>query len=217
MDEKKVRPIRYIAFISAITGTIGRLILSATQNELLDVLFYFTVQSNLMVCLFLGIEVANQRKGKNRRPVFSGAVQGAVLLYILITGIVYNTMLASRFEAQGLSFIIVHINHSLTPLLFLLDWMLYQRKGEMKLKHLGLWLLYPIAYLLFGSIEGAVTGEFRYFFLDFKSHTPQAYALLILGVTAFFIFLGGGILLADRKWYDFQPASSELKNSTKGE
>ncbi|MDC7232361.1 MAG: Pr6Pr family membrane protein [Spirochaetales bacterium] len=176
--------VRLAALCIALLGTFGRIFLSLRGEMGPSVLLYFTVQSNLMVCLFLGMEVSGRRV--SRRP----AVQGGVLMYIIITGLVYNILLASTWSPRGLNLLITTINHTITPLLFLLDWLLSQDFGSYKGVHLLYWLIYPVLYALFGSIEGAVTGEFRYFFMDFINQSPAQYALMMLLVTAVFLFIG---------------------------
>lgn len=180
--------IRITAFCIAMGGTFSRVFISLDGDLGSNVFLYFTVQSNLMVCLFLGIEVLG-------RPItMKPAVQGGVLMYITITGLVYNILLAPGWHPEGIDLIITTINHTITPLLFLLDWVLSQEYGTYRKKHLFYWLIYPVCYAVFASIEGSITGKFRYFFMDFINQSPRQYLLLMLMVILVFLFIGFIIL-----------------------
>ncbi|MBF9016606.1 MULTISPECIES: Pr6Pr family membrane protein [unclassified Oceanispirochaeta] len=180
--------IRITAFIIALGGTFSRIFLSLNGDMGSNVFLYFTVQSNLIVCLYLGIEVLG--RSKPMKP----AVQGGVLMYITITGLVYNILLAPGWHPEGIDLLITTINHTITPLLFLLDWILSQEYGTYRKKHLLYWLIYPLCYALFASIEGALTGDFRYFFMDFINQSTREYLLLMLMVILVFLFIGFVIL-----------------------
>jgi hypothetical protein len=192
--------VRYAAFASALIGTVSRLVISLPGSSNASLLFYFTVQSNIMVCIYLGAEIIHRLlRGPSAPPAFRPAVQGAVLLYILVTGIVYQLLLSGGIESGGYDLVVLNINHGLTPLLFLADWMVSQRRGDYRWAQLPLWLIYPVAYGIFASVEGSITGSFRYFFLDFVNQGITAYLIQIGGVTAFFIALSSLIILFNRR------------------
>ncbi len=191
--------LRVIALLVALVGTISRIIISLPGMGSLSIFFYFTVQSNLMVCAFLSAEtIGKYRRKAGSVRVFHPAVQGGVLLYILVTAIVYNLLLAGGMNARGYDLLVLNINHGITPLLFLLDWLLSQRRGSYRWKHLGYWLVYPIGYAVFASIEGYISGNFRYFFLDFVNQGTEAYLIQIGAVTLFFVLLASLIIIYNR-------------------
>ncbi|MBI9106357.1 MAG: Pr6Pr family membrane protein [Spirochaetales bacterium] len=200
-DMKKISIVNIPVFfriavcLTALFGTIMRIVLSFYINPGIEVFLYFTIQSNIMVCAFLLIELFRDKKKKSPHP----ALQGGIVLYILITGIIYNTMLASGIQAEGINLIILTINHTLTPILFFIDWIISSRKGLLKWKHLLLWLIYPLAYLVAGSIEGAVKGQFRYPFLDFIHQKPAYFSLGLTVVISAFVLVGIFIILMDKK------------------
>lgn len=191
--------LRFLALSLALFGTVTRITLSSSAGFAVDIWLYFTIQSNVMVCAYLLIESI----GLVNRRFFPGGVlpspvQGGILLYILITGIVFNTLLVPLMPIRNFDNFIGHINHTFTPILFFIDWLVNQKKGNYKGRHLWLWIIYPVAYLIFGSIEGIVTGHFRYFFMDFIKQPLGTYFLLIAIVIVFFIGVGGLIVLCDR-------------------
>lgn len=176
--------IRITALCIALGGTLSRIFLSLDGELGSNVFLYFTVQSNMLVCIFLAIELLGRLKPM--KP----AVQGGVLMYIVITGLVYNILLAPGWHPEGIDLIITTINHTITPLLFLLDWILSQEYGTYRIKHLLYWLIYPLCYAVFASIEGSITGKFRYFFMDFINQSLGQYMLIMFVVILVFLFIG---------------------------
>lgn len=183
----------------ALFGTISRIVLSARADMTITVLFYFTVQSNLMVCGLL--TYSNLR----RIPIFKKLkaphplLFGAVAMYIMATGVIYNVLLAASVESSGFNTLILNINHSVTPILYLLVWITDHNDFRYPLKSPLYWIIYPITYAVFASVEGAVTGKFRYFFLDFNNRPLSQYIFLMAVVIIFFIVLGYLLVLVNRK------------------
>jgi len=202
--------IRLTAFTVALAGTGSRIVLSLTGDMGTTVLLFFTVQSNLMVCLYLGIELAGRlrRRGSGESRILPPGLQGAVMLYIAITGLVFNVLIAPGWHPEGVDLLISRINHTVTPLLFLADWFVSQKRGSYGRRHLGFWLLYPIVYGITATIEGNRTGEYRYFFLDYSSLGTGRYLVLMGIVTAAFL-LTGMILLRINNLNPYRRRSGE--------
>ena len=195
------RVIRLVTLSSALFGTSSRLVISALHGGGISTYGYFTIQSNLMVCVFLGIEVIAWMRGReedSRAGTLRHDVHGAIVLYITITALVYNLLLAASIDHSGFGGLILIVNHTITPLLFVADWVMNQRRLPYRFSLIGLWLLYPIAYGVFGSIEGALTGTFRYFFLDFVSTSAGRYVVGLAVVTTMFLIASLAIVGANR-------------------
>jgi hypothetical protein len=52
------------------------------------------------------------------------------------------------------------------PLLFVLGWLIYLPKARLPWKALLSWLGYPLAYLVFVLLGGALTQRYPYYFVD---------------------------------------------------
>jgi hypothetical protein len=59
--------------------------------------------------------------------------------------------------------------HLLIPLAFILFWLTFVPKGELKRRDIFMWMIYPLAYLAFVLIRGALSGFYPYPFLDVKN------------------------------------------------
>ena len=190
---------RVTALAGALLGTVARIAISSAgaAEPGRSVWGYFTIQSNLMVCLFLAwglVGWLRRREGTTGEHI----LHGAVLLSISITALVYNVLLAATVEASGFDSFLLQLNHTITPLLFALDWAINSRRIRYRWRHVAIWLLYPIAYGIGASIEGASTGAFRYFFLDFVSQSAQTYAVQLGMVTVIFLAVSALIVGANR-------------------
>ena len=239
---------RILVTVSSLFGVGSRIAVRIPGESRMGALLFFTIQSNLMVALYLLIDIAAGSKhrfaqigtaaGKNRqvrpKPAINNpentagmgrdgsgrknklsenphwnAVHGAVLLYISMTGLIYNIMLASDMNASGFNAVVLFVNHTVTPVLFLIFWLLGEYRYSYSPKLILPWLIYPILYLLLGSIRGAATGEFRYPFLDFTSQSPARYAAGLTMVTAFFV-AAAWIIISVNKWTGEKTAAGHL-------
>lgn len=119
---------------------------------------YFTVQSNTFLIIVTGLNLAAVLRGA--QPV-ALPVKGAATLYILITGLVYNIILAPTIHYKPTDFQVPLIGgtvsndllHLLTPLMALLDWLLFDPHQPIRWRSALIWLSYPISYLAFAVLR----------------------------------------------------------------
>ncbi|MFE0172508.1 Pr6Pr family membrane protein [Streptomyces sp. NPDC059002] len=169
---------RALIALAAVTGIVIDLVIGSP----LRVLSYFTVQSNIVVAVVLGLSA--WRAWQGRRPLPAWAT-GGTLLFIAITGLVYHFVLANDSSGfamtddiaahSGWHSVSNQLLHTVTPIGVALDWLLLVRPGGLRPRHAGLWLLYPLAYLGFALARGAImspgsTARYPYPFLDVDVH-----------------------------------------------
>ncbi|MEU6121973.1 Pr6Pr family membrane protein [Streptomyces sp. NPDC047123] len=172
----RVAAFRALIALAAVTGIVIDLALGSPPR----VLSYFTVQSNVLVAVVLGLSAGRAWQG---RPALRPWVTGGTLVYISITGLVYHLVLANEASAfsmtggtlSGWHAVSNQLLHTVTPIGVALDWLLLTRPGGLRLRHAGLWLLYPLAYLAFALARGALlspgsTARYPYPFLDVDLH-----------------------------------------------
>jgi len=147
-------------------------IISSSMNynsESVHSLYYFTIQSNIMVFfwfIFISINLISNKR------LFNFALKpnltAILTTYILITGIIYWVVLVPVFYKPGgnNSWLFTPSNiwlHTLTPLtaviLLFLSKVTYS--GTVPKRHLIFFLIYPIAYIIFG-IFNALKGIYLY-------------------------------------------------------
>ena len=158
---------------------------------------YFTINTNILVALcftFIGLGSKTRTGRFFSRP----STVTAITVYIIIVGIVYNTILRSLWQPQGLQMIVDEILHSVTPVLFVLFWVIFIPTEELKWKHAFSWLIYPLVYIFYALIVGAVTKFYPYLFVDVNRH-GYIKALSNTGLVLFAIFLLSLIMIATGK------------------
>ncbi len=154
---------------------------------------YFTIQSNILVALALLYFLISPDSGRAR-----AILRGAVLLSIIITGLVFHILLKpGELFASGID-LTNHLTHSVAPLGFALDWLLFDRKGEMQWAHLPLWTIYPLLYWLCTVLCGAKTGFYPYFFMDVGKLGYGGALLWLAVLTVVFLIVGLFLIGLDR-------------------
>lgn len=149
-------------------------------------MYYFTIQSNLLVVvsLILFIFLSDQVKGRN-------FIRGTVLLAITLTGVVYNFVLHNIFLDWGTAAYTFSrtATHLIVPLGYFLDWIFFEQHRQMKYRNIFLWMIYPFFYCLFSIYAGVKSGTFLYFFFNPANGYEVVGKWLII---LFFILLGTG-------------------------
>lgn len=135
-----------------------------------SLLAYFTILSNIFVAFWLILFALYRLLIKKMRFVTSPIIQGGITLYILITGIVYFSILTWAMdidiEYTVLFSIINYINHLIIPVFFCAIWFLPISNTMLKAKSALIWLIFPLLYFIFSMIRGALTDFYPYPFLD---------------------------------------------------
>ncbi len=155
---------------------------------------FFTILSNIVVaavCLVLAV-----RPG-HRSPLFAVAWLDA-LLSITVTGIVYNTVLIGLYELHGAELFADRLFHMVSPALFVLGWLLFGPRGLVSARTVVPALIYPLAWLAFTLVRGAIITWYPYPFLDVPKYGYGQVALNSLGITALFVALAAAVAGIDR-------------------
>ena len=128
---------------------------------------FFTILTNIIVGIaFTILGIGQNIKGNNffSKPF----VITAVTVYIFIVGLVYNIVLRSIWDPQGLQLYVDEALHVVTPVLCLVYWGFYVPGRSLKWKEALYWLWYPLIYLTCVLIRGALSNFYPYFFINVK-------------------------------------------------
>lgn len=146
-------------------------------------LCYFTVLTNTLVALVLARATLRpvDHAGLNAPRVELMAVTS-----ILFVGAVYNLLLASQWDPQGLRKLNDVILHIGSPLLFALFWLLRPR-GVLGWRDAGFAAVWPAGYTIYAQARGALDGFYPYYFTD-PTRAPWPQVLLnMAGLMAAFV------------------------------
>lgn len=149
---------------------------------------FFTITTNIVVAICCTASLLAPGSFF-ARPKTISAVTG----YILIVGIVYNLILRFIWEPQGLQMVVDELLHLVVPVLFLIYWLVFVPKDQLKWADAFPWLIYPSAYTAIIFILGAITGYYPYPFIDAGKLGVGQTAINSVGL--FFAFLTVSILL----------------------
>ena len=179
--------------------------------------FYFTDLANLLgACVFLAGGLAAWRD----RPGVPDLMRGAAVLYLVITGLVYWTLLANTIDAETIKWQ-NYIMHAVMPAAVLIDWLLLTPATRISYGRAGRWLAFPLLYLAVSLIRGPIVTWWPYDFLD--PQEPGGYthvttwSVIVTAIFVLFMFLiayAGNQLGSRRSGPDFAPGSASAADST---
>jgi hypothetical protein len=123
---------------------------------------FFTIQSNLFVLgTSIALAISIRRDGRLWRILRLDALLG-----IIITGLVYETILAQLIHPTGWALAATIGFHYISPWATLIGWLLFGPRPRMTWMTVLLGFIWPIAWLVYTFVHGAVTGWYPYPFLD---------------------------------------------------
>jgi hypothetical protein len=126
---------------------------------------FFTILTNLIVAIGLGFSLLAPNSGWGR--FFSSAVVATgSALYIAMVGAVYSLLLRHLWNPEGFQKITDIILHDVVPVMYVAYWILFIPKSELRWKDTISWSIYPVVYLAWILMRGAISGRYPYPFVD---------------------------------------------------
>jgi hypothetical protein len=150
---------------------------------------YFTILTNLVVCLALTLPLLAPSTPAGRFFARSD-VNAGVATSIVFVGLAYYFLLRNVWNPQGLSLLANAILHYVTPALFLIYWWFAFPKGALRWSYPLIWSIYPTAYMAYVLIRGEIIGHYPYGFIDPSAIGYQRTMINAVGLLMVFIALG---------------------------
>ncbi|WP_262136864.1 Pr6Pr family membrane protein [Pseudomonas sp. Marseille-Q5117] len=126
---------------------------------------YFTILTNTLVATVLTCAVS-ERQSAARRWFLQPWVSSGIAVSIAVVGLAYSILLRHLWHPEGWQFVADELLHDVMPLLFLGYWWRCVPKGTLRLRHLPLWLIYPLVYFIYALLRGHLLGAYAYPFID---------------------------------------------------
>ncbi len=164
---------------------------------------FFTIQSNLIV----GATTALLAIRLDRASTVFRTFRLIGLVAITVTGIVYHVALASLLNLAGLHQLANQLVHTVVPLLAVTGWLLAGPRAQTCARVAWLTVLYPVCWLAFTLIRGAVINWYPYPFIDV---TKIGYGKTItncIWVALLFLGLAAGATVLDHRLRSSVPAA----------
>jgi hypothetical protein len=109
--------------------------------------------------------IVGAARGNRPATVAFGLVRGAAVVYMSITGIVF-TLLLSNTDVDTAIHWVNTVVHELMPLVLLADWLVTPPAARLQLRQGLVWLSFPLVWIVYTIIRGAIVNRYPYPFLD---------------------------------------------------
>ena len=151
---------------------------------------YFTILTNTFVTLVMARAAL---RPEAREGLNAPRVELMAATSILFVCVVYNLLLASRWDPQGWQKVADVIVHQVVPGITALFW-LSRPHGRLGWRDAVFAAVWPAGYAAYGLTRGALDGFYPYFFIDPTALSWAEIARNLAGLMA--AFVAGALLLA---------------------
>ena len=120
----------------------------------------------------------------------------ATLVYITIVGLIYNAILRFIWAPVGMAKLADELLHTIIPIGFIIFWLVFVPKQNIKWKNILPWLIYPLVYLSYTFLRGPSANWYPYPFVDVLTlgyNKVLINSALVCAVFIFFSLLFVGI------------------------
>lgn len=145
-----------------------------------------------------GVDLRNtRRESAGRRFFLQPKVRSGICVSIIVVGGAYS-LLRNLWQPEGLQWLANELLHDVMPVLYALYWWWCVPKGALRIRHIGLWVLYPIVYFGYILLRGRALRSTR---IRLSMSVQLGYALTIMnasGILAGFIAVAVIVVGLDR-------------------
>lgn len=176
----------------------------------------FTIRSNIIAAIVFIVSAFVLLTKKQENNVLD-LCKNAALIYMIIVLTTYHFILSSGGEYSGMRVITNFTLHYFTPILILLNWMIFEEKKWYSYKSIAFWLAFPIIYGVVSLLRGAYDGFYPYFFLNPNNPIPDGVgsyinvSFVIAGFTFVYCILGFLLIIINRGVLRFERAKQLRK------
>ncbi len=164
---------------------------------LINFFSFFTVLTNTLVAVVLSYALIN-RDCAAKRFFLAPAVSSGIAVSIVVVGLAYSLLLRHLWQPEGFQLIADELLHDVMPVLFVVYWWRCVPKGQLRFKHIGLWVIYPLVYFAYALLRGDLLGQYQYPFIDVGTlGYPQVF-VNAGGILAGFVLVALAVVGLDR-------------------
>lgn len=187
-----------LTLFTLITGWVISAVSSGNPFIWLNGFKYYTVQTNIMVSIWLILAIVWYKKPASLKKIM-GLLKGALTLYITTTFVFFAILLQIFYQPTGFAAFSNIVLHYAVPIAFIVDWALTETDLRYKWIYLPYWTIYPVCYLLFSFIHGTITGDYIYPFLDISRWGILGYTINVSLIVGAGIAMGSIYIAVNRK------------------
>lgn len=134
-----------------------------------DFFSYFTVESNTLAVISLLLSAFAMATGhrSSRLDFYRGAVTlfmttTIIIFIVLLSGYSSDELTAAPWDNTVL--------HYIMPIAIILDWLIASRVQPIAIRQSLIWLIFPLAYLVYSLIRGPIADWYPYPFMNPDEH-----------------------------------------------
>ena len=205
------------AIIIAISGQFANSLSMVPDPALFIVNFFsfFTILSNALAAITLLIGAWFSLRGAVE-PDWYTFVRAAIVTYMTTTLVVYNLLLREISLDQATTVPWSNeILHVWAPLYLLLDWIFAPGRGRVPWSRFWWIAAFPIAWVVYTMIRGAVVGWYPYPFLD-PAVEPGVglggVAVYVIAIASFILLIGSGIVGLSQVPWPHRPSGEPVRD-----
>ncbi len=183
-----------VAGLSAVLATFADTASRSPINPL-NFFGFFTLQSNILTGIVLVVAAVVTLLGRKQSRALIIA-RACVTTYIVIVGVVYNTLLVGLpggVELEWANFVL----HVAVPIYVAIDWIFFGDRRTLPWNRFWIVLVYPIVWIAVVLMRGATDGWVPYPFLDPSLGYPVV-ALYCVGIAVGIAVVGSAVWALSR-------------------
>ncbi len=156
---------------------------------------FYTILTNIMLVLIYASDLwPREALSWWRSPVTRGMMAAVMILVCLF----YHFFLAGTWNPQGWFKVADVTLHYVTPIFYLLWWVVFTWHGKLKFSHIPVMLLPSTIWLIYAMIRGAIVTEYPYPILEAHKLGYGQVAINVVAVLAGVTVLCAVIVAVDR-------------------
>ena len=156
---------------------------------------YFTIWANTLVAL---VTTHVALRGDREALLARSGTLAATLVYIVVVGVIYNTLLAGMRHLEGVPKLVDMLLHGVVPVAYPLWWLMCVRRGRLGWGHAVPAMGVPLAYCGVAMGRGLLTGKYAYFFIDIDKYGLTRVLINSTGLVMLFVGLMAALIALDR-------------------
>jgi hypothetical protein len=168
-------------------GTVG--------GRLFNLLCFFTIQSNIIVCVTTLLLAISVTRGSTIFRVFR--LDG--LVCITVTFVVFQLALRHLQDLTGTAAVADALLHTVSPIMCVVGWLLFGPRCLTSLRVTLLSMLYPIAWMVFTLVRGPIVDYYPYPFIDPRDNGYLTVSLNLALIAVLFLAVAGGATWLDKR------------------
>jgi hypothetical protein len=151
---------------------------------------FFTILSNIFgAVLWLWLAL----RWRQERTRNDDLLRGAATLYLVVTFVIVVVLLQGA-ELSLSNPTVDLVVHKLFPILAVIDWIVDPPRTDLRYRDVAIWLVFPLVWVAFTLVRGAVDAWYPYPFLDPDNGGYGSVAYHVIAILAGFLVIAGAIV-----------------------